>query len=118
MDILLSRTLDLISNKHGASKELANFLGIHPSVITDWKAERNKSYTKYAPQIAEYYGVSLDWLSGLSNEKEQKEKPDTISSAGLSEIDIKFMELLPLIPEDVKLTLVSQLEGIIAARKK
>lgn len=73
MNNMLNKILELMGNRHGAGKELANHLGIHPSVVTDWKAGRNKSYTKYAPQIAEYYNVSLDWLSGLSDEKEQKE---------------------------------------------
>lgn len=75
MDDMLNKILKLIGSRHGATKELAEFLRVHPSVITDWKSERSKSYPKYASQIAEYYGVSLDWLSGLSDEKE---KPLTI----------------------------------------
>lgn len=77
MDIMLQRILELVGEKHGAGKELCDALQIKPNMVTEWRKERVKSYTKYAPQIAEYYGVSLDWLSGLSDEKTQKEKPLT-----------------------------------------
>lgn len=72
MDKMLDRIFELIGNRHGAQKELADFLEIKSSVITDWKSRRNKSYKKYAERIAAYYGVSLDWLSGVTDEKEQK----------------------------------------------
>jgi transcriptional regulator with XRE-family HTH domain len=72
---MLSRIFDLIGTKHGASKELADHLGIKASLITDWKSGRIKSYPKYASQIAAYYGVSLDWLSGATDDKEQKNIP-------------------------------------------
>lgn len=69
MDIMLQRILDLVGTRHGSAKELADALGIRSNAVTEWKKGRNKSYPKYAPQIADYYGVSLDWLSGLSDDK-------------------------------------------------
>lgn len=75
MDIMLQRIIHLIGPKHGATKELADAIGVSPNLVTDWKGGRAKSYTKYAPKIAEHYGVSLDWLSGLSD---IKEKPLTV----------------------------------------
>lgn len=75
MDIMLNRVLQLIGTKHGAQKELSDYIGIKSSVITDWKSGKNKSYKRYAPQIAAYYGVSLDWLSGATDDKEQKNIP-------------------------------------------
>jgi len=75
MDIMLERTLELIGTKRGAIKALADYLGISGNNISDWKSGKNKSYRQYAPQIAEYYGVSLDWLSGLSDERGTKKGP-------------------------------------------
>lgn len=72
MDIMLTRILELIGSKHGAKKDLCDALGLKPNHVTEWEKGRNKSYPKYLPQIADYYNVSLDWLSGRS---EQKEKP-------------------------------------------
>jgi len=68
MDIMLQRILELIPQKHGSKKELADAVGIPSNLITDWKAGKNKSYPKYAAQIANFYSVSLDWLSGNSDE--------------------------------------------------
>ena len=78
MDIMLKRILEIIGDKHGSSKELADFIGVKSSVITDWRGNRNKSYSKYAPKIAEFYGVSVDWISGLTDDKEQKNNPADI----------------------------------------
>lgn len=69
MDETLRRILALIGPKHGESKKLADYLGIHPNVITNWKSGRNRSYRGYLPQIAEYFGVSVAYLQGLE-EKE------------------------------------------------
>lgn len=67
MDIMLQRILELIPKKHGSKKELADAIGINSNSISEWKAGRAKSYPKYAPKIAEYYCVSLDWLSGKTD---------------------------------------------------
>ena len=46
MDILLERIIECIGPRHGAKKELAEHLGIHPNVITNWLNGRNTvSYT-------------------------------------------------------------------------
>lgn len=79
MDIMLERILEIIPKKHGSIKELAEALGISGNNISDWKGGRNKSYRQYLPQIAGYYGVSLDWLSGLSDEKTYKNSPANVS---------------------------------------
>lgn len=75
MDIMCKRIFELVGAKHGAIKELAAAINVSGNLISDWKAGRAKSYPRYAPQIAAYYGVSLDWLSGATDEKEQKNSP-------------------------------------------
>ena len=78
MDEMLTRILSCIGNKHGAQKELAEHLGIHPNVITNWKNGTNKSYRGYINEIADFYGVSIDYL--LTGE--QKEKSPSITGEG------------------------------------
>lgn len=76
MDIIFDRLKTLIGSSHGSKKALSEYLGLKSqNTISDWLGGRAKSYQKYLPQIAEYYGVSLDWLSGNSD---IKEKPLTI----------------------------------------
>ena len=76
MDKMLSIIIDLIGAKHGAIKELAEYLGITPNVVTNWKNGSNKSYRKYLKEIANYFGVSVDYLMG-------NEDTDTKKSARL-----------------------------------
>jgi transcriptional regulator with XRE-family HTH domain len=93
---MLSRIAELVGKKHGAKKSLAAHLRISPAVVTDWFSGRNKSYPKYASQIAEYFGVSLDYLSGVTDRRERitgNDKPATISDDGLSEIISIFSRL-------------------------
>ena len=57
---------DLLEKQNKSQKDLADYLGIGKNRITDWKAGRIQSYTKYLPQIAEYFGVTIDYLLGNS----------------------------------------------------
>ena len=107
MDVMLERVLFLIGNKRGAIKPLAEFLGISGNNISDWKSGKNKSYRQYAPQIAEYYDVSLDWLSGMSDER-TKEKPDAKIGIGLNERESKFLSIIKQLPPE-KLELVEDM---------
>lgn len=72
MDIMLQRILELLGSKHGAAQEMVRALELPKNIVTEWKAGRKSSYRKYAPQIADYFGVSLDWLSGLTDERIKK----------------------------------------------
>lgn len=69
MDETLKRIVNLIGPKRGAAKELAEYLGFNPNVITNWKNGRNKSYMRYLPEIAEFYGTTVEYLEGKTNEK-------------------------------------------------
>lgn len=68
----LTVILDLMQTKKCDNQTLAAALNLNRQVVTDWRAGRSKSYTKYLPQIADYFGVSVDYLLGKT---EQKEKP-------------------------------------------
>ncbi|NLH02069.1 MAG: hypothetical protein GX488_09280 [Clostridiales bacterium] len=116
MDIMLERVLSLIGDKRGAIKPLAEFLNISGNNISDWKSGKNKSYRQYAPKIAEYYGVSLDWLCGLSDEKTPKEKPDTQTSTELSPLDVQLIQMLPRMTEQEKKIFLAQIKAVIASR--
>lgn len=85
MDIVLERILECIGPTHGAIKELAQYLGVVPNVITNWKNGSSKSYRKYIHKIAEYYDVSVDYLMGKTSSKK-----DPAAGGEVSEEDLKF----------------------------
>lgn len=82
MDVTVSRIIDELKKQRKRQKDLGDFIGVTQNVITDWKSGRIKSYTKYIHGIAEFLGVSVEYLRG---ETDQKEKPSTIAGEGQEE---------------------------------
>jgi transcriptional regulator with XRE-family HTH domain len=114
MDTMLQRILELIPEKHGAKKELADSVGFPANLITDWKAGRNKSYPKYAARIADFYGVSLDWLSGKTD---KKEKPTVISDDELTTYQKIAMQLFQSVPDEDQAAVLGMIRGYLDSKK-
>lgn len=94
-----SRIFSLIGEGHGNGQALRRALNIESkNVITEWKTGRSKSFRNYIPQIAEFYGVSTDWILGISDSKLEvkKNNPDTVSSAE-AEFDEDFINTMRLL---------------------
>ena len=72
MDELCTRIFVEMRNQKKTQKELALFLGITHQAVANWKQGLNTSYTKYIHGIADFLGVSVEYLRG---ETDQKEKP-------------------------------------------
>lgn len=95
MDITMQRILQELKTQNKSRIELGEYLNVTPNIITDWKSGRLKSYKKYLHGIAEFLGVSVEYLRG---ETDQKEKPPIVEderlkelyelTAGLSDTDI------------------------------
>jgi len=64
MDAVVERIYKLLKEQGKEVKELAEYIGLTASKISDWKAGRAKSYYKYITKIAEFFGVSVDYLTG------------------------------------------------------
>lgn len=79
---ILELISQLLTDQNKTQKELCDFIGINGNVFTAWKSGKNKSYTKHLSKIAEFFGVSVDYLLG-------KEKSPAV--AGLKE---KHMRLI------------------------
>lgn len=43
--------------------------GIHASTLSDWEMGRIVPTLKNLTKLAQFYGISIDWLAGLSSEK-------------------------------------------------
>lgn len=75
MDEVLKRIEMLLPRKpdgslvHGCKKALTDHLKLPSNTMAEWFSGRNKSYRNYIAQIAEYYGVSANWILGLTDEK-------------------------------------------------
>ena len=62
MDKTLHNILSLIGTKKGSQRRFTEALGLCPSAVGDWKSGKSRSYTRRLPQIAEYFGITVDNL--------------------------------------------------------
>ena len=60
----LNRITALLKERGLQQKVLCDYLGLKSQAYTNWKGGSNDSYMKYLPQIAEFFGVSIDYLLG------------------------------------------------------
>lgn len=63
-DPIIARIVELLKQQNKKQIDLTDYLGITKNAFTDWKSGRISSYQKHLPQIADYFGVSVDYLLG------------------------------------------------------
>lgn len=61
MEKCLERIFNLLSEKGVTNRNLAEYLDIPPTVISDWK-RGSTSYLKYVAELSDYFGVSADFI--------------------------------------------------------
>ena len=91
MDETVNRIISLLKDRNIAKGKFLRDLGFNKSAIAGWERGEHASYKKKLPEIAEYFDVSIDWLTG----KEQKNKPVTERDELKSEI-LELFNLLSL----------------------
>lgn len=64
------RIFELLDKKGAYAADLAASIGVSPFVVSHWKRNISTSYIKYLPQIAGYFGVTVDYLTGKSQDDE------------------------------------------------
>lgn len=84
--------VDLLKKEKKKQKDLTDYLGITKNAFTDWKSGRIKSYQKHLPEIAEFFGCSVEYLVG---------KEDVSDKLQLKGIDLLlYNEMLDLTNEE------------------
>ena len=69
-DPVITRIEELLKSQKRTKKELTDYIGINNTNFSMWKYENSKSYMKYLGKIAEFLGVSANYLL------EGEESPD------------------------------------------
>ena len=82
---IIDKICTLIKDQGKKQIDLTNYLGVSKNVFTDWKAGRNYSYKKHLPQIAEFLGVSVDYLVG--NEEQNDNEKLSFALFGTADVD-------------------------------
>ncbi len=63
----LTIILGLMKDRNLSQQELCRYLNLKKHAFSDWKSGKSQSYKKYLPQIADYLGVSVDYLLGRTD---------------------------------------------------
>ena len=58
------RIFALLLERNASQKELASSIHASTGLVTDWKNNRSTPKMKYICAIADYFGVSVDYLLG------------------------------------------------------
>ena len=61
-DPVITRIEELLKSQKRTKKELTDYIGINNTNFSKWKYENSKSYMKYLGEIAEFLGVSANYL--------------------------------------------------------
>ena len=75
----------LLDERGATAYQVSKATGISTGSLTDWKKGRSSPKIENLQKIADYFGVSLDYLCGKEEETGQKEKAPGISSEGLTD---------------------------------
>lgn len=87
---ILDNISQLLNDKGLKQKDLTDYLGISKNCFTDWKSGKSSSYQKYLPQIAEFLGVSVDYIVG--NEESSTDDIVKFSLFGTSDVNDEIYE--------------------------
>lgn len=91
----LNKIKQLLKANNLKQKDLTDYLCISKNAFTNWSNGSNSSYIKHLPQIAEFFNVSIDYLAGREEIKE-----DSLAlNYGESPTKYKIKELIDTILE-------------------
>lgn len=68
---MYERYLELLEENNCKSADVARETKIHPSTFTDWKKGKSSPKIDKLQKIAEFFNVNIEWLTGVSDEKER-----------------------------------------------
>lgn len=86
----------LLDERGATAYQVSKATGISTGSLTDWKKGRSSPKIENLQKIADYFGVSLDYLCGKDEKVEKKESPPAVNTveeliarecAGLPETD-------------------------------
>lgn len=103
---IIERIYQLFEEKNKKAYELCNKLDIRTSTMSTWKARTNDPPAKYMKTIADFFGVSLDYL--MTGQDAPVRKTTTPE-------EDQLLELFRSLPENKKYEFVGELKGFLRA---
>ncbi len=108
MDNVLKTILKIKKNKGITDAQFVKDLGFYSSIVSEWKNGNSKSYEKHLPKIANYLGVSVDYLLGRTS------PPSTPASAPQDELKSRLDQNYLALNQEGKKALVALSDDMVA----
>lgn len=91
-NIFPSRLREIMKERHVTQTALGSFLGVKRQTISLYEIGRSSPDVECVANIAEYFGVTADWLLGLSDAKTRDTTVQSVSAyTGLPESVIEAL---------------------------
>ena len=81
MDVTITRIVQLIKKANLPEAAFGEALGMGKNTVNNWKAGRSKTYLKKIYSIADYFGVSVDYLLGRTDDPHPAISNDDVKNA-------------------------------------
>lgn len=115
---IFSQNLKLLRIKNNMkSLELANKLGVSPSVISSWENGRHLPALPYIIKLSEIFNISTDELLGISQKLSNVLLDNIQDQDDFKKINKLFYDISPLTKEEIE-TLTDTLELLKLRRIK
>lgn len=101
---ILERIINLLHKQNRKQIELTEYLRLNKNAFSYWKNGKSNSYKSYLVEIAEFFGVSIDFLV---HGKEY----------GLTENEKEILELFRRLSEREQIKLIGRTEELIESGK-
>ena len=106
----LDKIIELLDKNNLQQKDLTDSLGLEKSTFSAWKNGKSSSYKKYLPEIARFFGISVDELVGATTNSKSSEIDDVYFSFA------KRAQSEGIKPEDIELA-ISTIKAMRAKNK-
>ena len=103
---IIERITETLNEKDKRAYELCEKLGVRTSTMSTWKSRNSDPPAKYMKTIADFLGVSLDYL--LTGQEAPVRKTTTVE-------EDELLELFRSLPESKKYEFIGELKGFLKA---
>jgi transcriptional regulator with XRE-family HTH domain len=106
------RIKELRESRKIKQKEMAEILQVPNNTYNQWENEKRQPDPDMLVKIAEYFGVTVDYLLGRDEEPHKTEKSPSATD-GLTNFQSTILQLLECVPEDRQDELASLIESAL-----
>lgn len=110
MDIFKDRIDPLILSSGKDASEIEKAIGLTRGTISKWRNTNLKSYLSYIEKIADYFGVSIAYIFGETDEKSPSPDEDRLSVE-----EYEILKMFRGLDDTARKVLITQIRALSAS---